>query len=944
MKKPLTRLLAILLATLLLGGAMPLFAMAATDVTNDFTDPNFRAAVRSALSLGPTASISDAQAASLTVLDASDRGITSLAGINRLTNLEVLFAPGNPDLTSLSISGNAALKEINVADCGLTSLNVSSLPELLTLICVGNQLTSLQISGLSKLQSLDCSYNGLTSLSVTNCPNMSVLACADNLLTSLDVSQFYGLGILNCSNNDLTSLSLANNLFLTSLICSGNDLNYLDVYNQTALQSLDCSSNNIISLDLTTNTNLITLNCADNQIIWVDVSLSKRLYGINCANNQLTDLNVTGLTQLRMLDVSINRMLSKSAIAGLPAIENDLYEFVFEPQVLSGTNITNKFTDPNLLAALRTAMGKDADALILQEECESITSLDLFDCGIQSLAGLEYFTNLQELQVAYNELTQLSLTLPKLKKLECYENQLTSIDLSGCPALEQLDCADNYLEQLSLTNNPALTDLDCSNNLLMSLVLTSNTNLKQLNCASNLMLGLDVRGNTQLRNVDVRRNYMADVSSLLLPPGGVTYLFNPQNTLDVDVSANFLDGKFLAAIRAELGKGPNDPVSAQDCRSITQLDVSSLGITSLVGIAFLTNLEYLDCSDNKLTAVDVSNNAALRYLDVRENWLPGQEAVTGVSGTTEYYYSPQKYSGEIITDQITDPAFLAAVREALGKDPDDPIGKLDCALLEELDLTGKGIKDAAGISLFTGLKKLDFSNNELTSLNLTPNIALETLDVSRNHLTELNLLANRNLSSVNATYNFMINQSVLRLPSPAPGAVSFNPQNSYTVVQPTCTAKGYGTWVCSHNPAHTLIVNETSALGHNYASVVTKATFSQGGYTTFTCTRCAHSYVGDHTDKITLTYNPTLNLQYHQATTVFSDADRLAPELQWHSSNEKVIRVDGNGLVTYAKRGAGETTITATANGVTYMSVKVTVKYAWWQWLIIILFFGWIWY
>ena len=41
--------------------------------------------------------------------------------------------------------------------------------------------------------------------------------------------------------------------------------------------------------------------------------------------------------------------------------------------------------------------------------------------------------------------------------------------------------------------------------------------------------------------------------------------------------------------------------------------------------------------------------------------------------------------------------------------------------------------------------------------------------------------------------------------------------------------------------------NETVALGHDYKEVVKEPTCTEGGYTTYTCTRCEDSYVGDET-------------------------------------------------------------------------------------------------
>ena len=63
----------------------------------------------------------------------------------------------------------------------------------------------------------------------------------------------------------------------------------------------------------------------------------------------------------------------------------------------------------------------------------------------------------------------------------------------------------------------------------------------------------------------------------------------------------------------------------------------------------------------------------------------------------------------------------------------------------------------------------------------------------------------------------------------------------------------------------------------------------------------------------------------------------------WKSSNPKVITVDENGNLKTLKRGTA--VVSATIDGTEKtVSCTVTVKYAWWQWILIIVLFGWIWY
>lgn len=62
-------------------------------------------------------------------------------------------------MTSLDVSKNTALGNLQCNDNQLTSLDVSNNTELITLLCQNNQLTSLDVSKNQKLTTLDCSNN-----------------------------------------------------------------------------------------------------------------------------------------------------------------------------------------------------------------------------------------------------------------------------------------------------------------------------------------------------------------------------------------------------------------------------------------------------------------------------------------------------------------------------------------------------------------------------------------------------------------------------------------------------------------------------------------------------------------------------------------------------------------------------------------------------------------
>ena len=92
---------------------------------------------------------------------------------------------------------------------------------------------------------------------------------------------------------------------------------------------------------------------------------------------------------------------------------------------------------------------------------------------------------------------------------------------------------------------------------------------------------------------------------------------------------------------------------------------------------------------------------------------------------------------------------------------------------------------------------------------------------------------------------------------------------------------------------------------------------------------------------ITLNYKKSAAIK----PTVKAD-DGAKYTIKYESSNTKVATVDKNGKVYGAKKGTATITCTVTdSNGSTVQDTcKVTVKYSFGQWLIVILLFGWIWY
>lgn len=93
---------------------------------------------------------------------------------------------------------------------------------------------------------------------------------------------------------------------------------------------------------------------------------------------------------------------------------------------------------------------------------------------------------------------------------------------------------------------------------------------------------------------------------------------------------------------------------------------------------------------------------------------------------------------------------------------------------------------------------------------------------------------------------------------------------------------------------------------------------------------------------------PDFTVSYKGTTKIDADVklDGVGYRVDYYSSDPSVVTVDENGNVTAVGTGDAEITVKITDEfgNVTEKTCKVTISYTWWQWLIIIFLFGWIWY
>lgn len=121
--------------------------------------------------------------------------------------------------------------------------------------------------------------------------------------------------------------------FLYQLVVSGNNLTSLDVSGMSNLGILECQYNQLTTLNLSTNTGLTQIWCYNNLINSLNLPTAPNLWGVWCYGNKLTTLNLNSNTNITDLFIQGNQLTS----------------FNFAPFIkLKQTNVsTNKWTTLN---------------------------------------------------------------------------------------------------------------------------------------------------------------------------------------------------------------------------------------------------------------------------------------------------------------------------------------------------------------------------------------------------------------------------------------------------------------------------------------------------------------------------------------------------------------------------------------------------------------------
>lgn len=595
----------------------------------------------------------------LKTLNCNDNNISNL-DVSKNVDLTWLECRNNK-LSSLDVSKNTHLSIFSCGQNNLTELNVFKNPELTYLYCENNNLTSLNLWANPVLEDLYFAGNKISKIDVTENPLLLSLAFENNTISSLDISKNLKLIALHAANNKIITLNLSAHTALKEIDLSNNNLTYVNLKNgkNTILvkQFLNFSGNPKLTCIQVDNENYANTNWSDKKDITAsyntycdasytlipDIYFEQRLInlGIDAGNadGKIMTVNIKNLTSLNV---------SQANISDLTGIQDF-------------TSLTSLYCSQNNLKALNVSKNTSLTTLVCNNN--QITALDVSNnialteltCYANKLTSLDVKANtaLTKLDSGSNQYTSLDVSKnTALTFLGCNTSLLTTIDVSKNTALTLLDCRENKITNLDVSKIATLTELYCQSNQLKDLDLSKNKSLEFLNGSKNQLSTLDFSIHTNLVGLYANGNQL---TSLNLKNGNNTKiqylnLTNNPNLSCIQVDDNvYFDGKWAAKkdstatfnINCSLDYAPipdasfeqklidlgidtdglNGKITITDASKINSLDLSNSNIKDLTGIESFTSLTYLDCSNNQLSNLNVSQNVLLETLNASSNQI-----------------------------------------------------------------------------------------------------------------------------------------------------------------------------------------------------------------------------------------------------------------------------------------------------------------------------------
>ena len=649
-----------------------------------FSDMALADALRSALGLAADARIPSDRLVALTRLNAANRGIADLTGLENAVSLTTLDLRNNMITDVSPLAGLTHLRTLNLTD------NAVSNPEaLITLDQGGTRITGVTVP--HEVVFPDAALANLIRETLRLGDGMPIFSNKLAALTSLSGNE---RGI-----TDLTGLEQATGL--TFVLLGGNTISDLSpLSNLTDLGTLDLYADRQISdiSPLANLTNLTFLRLWGNLVR--DISVLSRLTSLtqlNLGYNLITDVSpLADLTSLKWLTLIANPVANLEALLPLKQRGGTFID-IYIPSVVA-------IPDMALAGAVRAALELADNAPIPPDALATLTTLAAPSLGITQLTGLEAATGLTQLILNDNQIRDVDplAQLTNLETLNLRDNQITDVwPLRLLTHLRTLDVSNNPVQNIGVLlplkqGGTRITGATIPNTLTFrdealeevvraaldlgdtdpilpdDLATLTRLDITRLDLSNRRIR--DLRGiefAMRLQTLNLRDHQITDV----LPIAGLTRLTrlvldgnpveNPEvlfrlkqagtriTGVEVPNSVFFADMGLEAAVHSALRLSAHYPITAASMATLTQLTATRKEITDLTGLEEATRLERLDLGDNEITDISLlSDLMNLENLDLADNEIMDIAVLSGLTNLEVL---------DLRNNKVTDTALLSTM-------------------------------------------------------------------------------------------------------------------------------------------------------------------------------------------------------------------------------------------------------------------------------------------
>ena len=180
----------------------------------------------------------------------------------------------------------------------------------------------------------------------------------------------------------------------------------------------------------------------------------------------------------------------------------------------------------------RTVLNVSGKSIISLAGVEHFLALKDINANVNLLTSVDFTKNLalETLQLGNNKLTEIDVSANiNLKIFYCYNNELTAVDISRNTALEHFNCVINRISSIDVSKNVNLIGLSVRQNRITSIDVSKNLALKQLEVHTNRLTAIDISKNVLLTTFYCHNNFITELDVSTAP--GLTALRFASNPL-----------------------------------------------------------------------------------------------------------------------------------------------------------------------------------------------------------------------------------------------------------------------------------------------------------------------------------------------------------------------------------------------------------------------------